>query len=101
MDKTNGTSEKREVFTSLMQQYLSSEHSALQKVVSDLFSRTDKLQAQELQLNSQMRNTLKALEAHPDLFRSQNSDQKSNSIDFGMEESPAKCAFAERHKYCS
>ena len=36
------------VVTSLMQQYLSSEYSALQKVVSDLSCRIDKLQAQEL-----------------------------------------------------
>ena len=77
MDKTNGTSEKREVVTSLTQQYLSSEHSALQKVVSGLSSRTDKLQVQELELYSQIRNTSKALETHPDLFRAQNSDQKS------------------------
>ena len=69
--------------------------------MSDLYSRTNKLQAQELELNSQIRNTSKALETNPYLFRSQNSDQKSNSIDFGMEESPAKCTFAERHKYCS
>ena len=55
MDKTNGTSEKREIVTSLTQQYLSSEHSALQKVVSGLSSRTDKLQAEKLELNSQIR----------------------------------------------
>ena len=65
MDKTNGISEKREVVTSLRQRYLSSERSALQKVVSGLSSRTDKLQIQELELNSQIGNTSKALETYP------------------------------------
>ena len=36
------------MITSVMQQYRSSEHSALQKAVSDLSSRINKLQAQEL-----------------------------------------------------
>ena len=54
--KTNGTIETKEAVSSLIQQYLSSEHSTLQKVLSDLSSRTDKLQTQQLELNSQIIN---------------------------------------------
>ena len=45
---TNGTSEIKEMITSLMQQYLSSENSALQKQSLICYCRIDKLQAQEL-----------------------------------------------------
>ena len=72
--KANGTSEIKEVVTGLTQQYLSSKHSALQKAVSDLSSRIDKLQAQELELTSEIKNTSKALETHPESIRSQNSN---------------------------
>ena len=88
--KTNGMSEIKEVVTSLTQQYLSSEHSTLQKAVSDLSSRIDKLQAQELELTNEIKNTSIALEAHPDSIRSQNSNRKCNIVIFGMEESPPK-----------
>ena len=88
--KANGTSEIKEVVTGLTQQYLSSEHSALQKAVSDLSSRIDKLQAQELELTSEIKNTSKALETHPESIRSQNSNRKSNIVIFGVEESPPK-----------
>ena len=56
-DKTNGTIETKEAVSSLIQQYLSSEHSTLHKALSDLSSRTDKLQTQQLELNSQIKNT--------------------------------------------
>ena len=69
---------------------MSSEHSALQKAVSDLSSRIDKLQAQELELTSEIKNTSKALETHPESIRSQNSNRKSNIVIFGVEESPPK-----------
>ena len=43
----------------LTQQYLSLEHKALQKAVSDLSSKIDKLQAQEVELTSQIKNASK------------------------------------------
>ena len=52
--QTHGTSQIEEVVGSLTKQYLSSEHDALKKVVSHLSSRIDKLQAQELELTSQI-----------------------------------------------
>ena len=76
--------------TSLTQQYLSSEHSALQKVVPDLSSRIDKLQAQELELTIEIKNTSKALDTHSDSIRSQNSNRNSNNMIFGVEENPPK-----------
>ena len=69
---------------------MSSEHSALQKVVPDLSSRIDKLQAQELELTSEIKNTSKDLDMHPDSIRSQNSNRKSNNMIFGVEENPPK-----------
>ena len=62
----------KEVITSLMQQYLSSERSALQKVVPDVSSRIDKLQTQDLEITSQIKNTSKALEMNPEAFKFQN-----------------------------
>ena len=62
----------KEVITSLKQQYLSSEHSALQKVVPDASSRIDKLQTQDLEITSQIKYTSKALETHPESFKFQN-----------------------------
>ena len=56
----------KEVITSLKQQYQSSEHSALQKVVPDASSRIDKLQTQDLEITSQIKYTSKALETHPE-----------------------------------
>lgn len=46
--QTHGTSEIKDMVTNLMNEYLSSEHSAIQKVVSDLSGRIDKLQAHYL-----------------------------------------------------
>ena len=64
----------------LSKQYLSSEHGALQKAVSDLSSRTNKLQAQELELSSQIKTTSKALVTHTDRAKSQNVSRKPNVV---------------------
>lgn len=56
------TSQLEGVVVDLGKQYLSSEHSIriLQKAVSDLSSRIDKLQAQEMELTTQIKTTSKA-----------------------------------------
>ena len=89
----NDRSDIKEVVTSLTQKYLSSKHSALQKAVSDLSSRIDKLQAQELELTSQIKNTSKVLETHP--------GPKTLIEDPISTKNPKEHIFAERHKYSS
>jgi len=56
--------------------------------VSDLCSKIDKLQAQELELSSQIKNASKVFEVIPEFFRSQDSNWKSNVATFGVEECP-------------
>ena len=51
--------------TKLTQQYLSTEHSALQKAVSDLSSKIDNLQTQQSKLSEQIKSTSDALGKHP------------------------------------
>ena len=86
--ETHGTSQIEKMVGSLTKQCLSSEHDALKKVVSDLSSRIDKLQAQELELTSQIKDTSKALETYPDAIKSQNTNRKSNVVVYGVEECP-------------
>ena len=47
--------------TKLTQQYLSTEHSALQKAVPDLSNKSDKLQTQESKSSEQIKSTPDAL----------------------------------------
>ena len=55
-------SEKLEsTVTKLTKQYLSTEHSVLQKAVSDLFNKIDSLQTQESKLSEQIKSTSVAL----------------------------------------
>ena len=49
----------------LTQQYLSTEHTALQKAVSDLSDKIDNLKAQESKLSEQMKSTSDALDKCP------------------------------------
>ena len=51
--------------TKLTQQYLSTEHSVLQKAVSDLSNKIDNLQTQESKLSEQIKSTSDALGKHP------------------------------------
>ena len=53
--------------TKLTQQYLSTEHSALQKAVSDLSNKIENLQTQESKLSEQIKSTSwsDALGKHP------------------------------------
>ena len=88
--QTRHSSQIEEVVVDLTKQYLSSEHGALQKAVSDLSSRIDKLQAQELELSSQIKTTSKALVTHTDRSKSQNVSRKSNVVVYGVEECPPK-----------
>ena len=88
--QTHHSSQIKKVVEDLSKQYLSSEHGALQKAVSDLSSRIDKLQAQELELGSQMKTTSKALVTHTDRAKSQNISRKSNVVVYGVEECPPK-----------
>ena len=86
--QTHHSSEIKKVVEDLSKQYISSEHGALQKAVSDLSSRIDKLQAQELELSSQIKTTSKALVTHTDRAKSQNVSRKSNVVVYGIEECP-------------
>ena len=88
--QTRHSSQIEEVVVDLTKQYLSSEHGALQKAVSDLSSRIDKLQAQELELSSQIKTTSKALVTHTDRSKSQNVSRKSNVVVYGVEECSPK-----------
>ena len=88
--QTRHSSQIEEVVVDLTKKYLSSEHGALQKAVSDLSSRIDKLQAQELELCSQIKTTSKVLVTHTDRSKSQNVSRKSNVVVYGVEECPPK-----------
>ena len=49
------------IVSKLTQQYLSTEHSALKKAVSDLSNKIDNLQTQESKLSEQIKSTSDAL----------------------------------------
>jgi len=60
--------------------------------MSDLSSRIDRLQAQELELATQIKSTSKALESYTDTPKSQNISRKSNVVVYGIEECPPNTA---------
>jgi len=72
----------------LTKEHLTSEHSTIQKAMSDLSAKIDKLQAQELQLSSQITNTTKAIEKQPGKPFLQTDDRKCNVVVYGVEECP-------------
>ena len=76
--------------TKLTQQYLSTEHSALQKAVSDLSNKIDNLQTQESKLSEQMKSTSDALGKHLASSAQPVSNRKSNVVVYGVEENPPK-----------
>ena len=80
----------KEVITSLKQQYLSSEHSALQKVVPDASSRIDKLPTQDLEITSQIKKYFKSFRDASRVVQVPELYQKSNILVFGVEDSPQK-----------
>ena len=59
-------------------------------MVSDLSSRIDKLQAQELDLSRQIKTPSKRLVTHTDRAKSQNVSQKSNVVVYAFEECAPK-----------
>ena len=76
--------------TKLTQQYLSTEHSVLQKAVSDLSNKIDNLQTQESKLSEQIKSTSDALGKHPASSAQLVSNRKSNVVVYGVEENPPK-----------
>ena len=76
--------------TKLTQQYLSTEHSALQKAVSDLSNKIENLQTQESKLSEQIKSTSDALGKHPVSSVQPVSNHKSNVVVYGVEENPPK-----------
>ena len=78
------------VVTNLTQQYLSTEHDALQKAVSDLSSKIDKLQAQESKLNDQIKNTSVTFGKQPVAPNYPTPDRKSHVVVFGVAENLPK-----------
>ena len=71
------------------QQYLSTEHSALQQAVSDVSNKIDNLQTQESKLSEQIKSTSDALGKHPASSAQPVSNHKSNVV-YGVEENPPK-----------
>ena len=58
--------------------------------IGAIFISTYKLQAQELELSSQIKTTSKAQVTHTDRAKSQNVSRKSNVVVYGIEECPPK-----------
>ena len=71
--------------TNLTKQYLSTEHDALQKAVSDLSSKIDNLQVQESKLSDQIKNTFSK---PPVALNYPTPDRKSHVVVYGVAENP-------------
>ena len=76
-----------DVVTNLTKQYLLTEHDALQKAVSDLSSKIDKLQVQESKL---IKNTSDTFGKPPFALNYPTPDRKLYVVVFGVAENPPK-----------
>jgi len=86
--QSHDASQIETLVSDLTKKNLTAEYSNIQKAVSDLSAKIDSLQAQELQLSSQISNTSKAIEKHPSKASVTPGDRKCNIVVFGVEESP-------------
>ena len=94
--QANNSTQLETVVTNLTQQYLSTEHVALQKAVSDLSSKIDNLQAQESKLSDQIKNTSDTFGKQPVALNYPTPDRKSHVVVFGVAENPPKTSVNTR-----
>ena len=86
--QSHDASKIESIVSDLIKEHLTTEHSTIQKAVSNLSAKIDKLQAQELQLSSQITNTTKAIEKQPGKPLHQTDDCKCNAVAYGVEKCP-------------